>query len=400
MLQHYRLIGSFCPWRPCRGWQPWRRLPWGGGGFVPLFFVVFLTLVMRADMAIADDARMQQAAPWEHWQARLHRTHPMVGRIWSRKAGGFVSRAALLEALRQPGFTLLGEVHDNLDHHRLQAWLIAQMVRQGRRPAIVWEQIARDQQGQLAAYLARPDADARGLGKALQWQKSGWPRWSLYQPIAKVALRQGLAMFAGDVAKTRLRQVGRRGLAALSAERRRALGLDVALAPRLRSALVDELVASHCHLLPREAMAPLVAVQRLRDAILADSLLQAATKAGRSTSAGDVVLITGNGHVRTDRAVPWYLRHRRPGARVVSVMLLEVWPELQSLADLSSVAGVAGDGLPAADFVWFTPAEARADQCAQLKKYFRRKKKKPAKRQGAAPKGKPAEKAAAGKDPS
>ena len=48
-----------------------------------------------------------------------------------------------------------------------------------------------------------------------------------------------------------------------------------------------------------------------RDAMMADRL---ATVAGRAGG----VLIAGNGHVRTDRGVPWYLARIRPTARTVS----------------------------------------------------------------------------------
>ena len=42
-------------------------------------------------------------------------------------------------------FVLLGEKHDNPDHHRLQAWMIDALVARGRRPAIAMEMLDAEQ---------------------------------------------------------------------------------------------------------------------------------------------------------------------------------------------------------------------------------------------------------------
>jgi uncharacterized iron-regulated protein len=80
--------------------------------------------------------------------------------------------------------------------------------------------------------------------------------------------------------------------------------------------------------------------------MMADRL---ATVAGRAGG----VLIAGNGHVRKDRGVPWYLAQLRPAARIVSIGLIEVEDDLDD----------AGDDLPY-DYVWFTPRVDDADPCA------------------------------------
>ncbi|MGH6914009.1 MAG: ChaN family lipoprotein, partial [Geminicoccales bacterium] len=78
-------------------------------------------------------------------------------------------------------------------------------------------------------------------------------------------------------------------------------------------------------------------VQRARDAMMADRLAATSGKAGG-------VLIAGNGHVRKDRGVPWYLARLRPDARSVSIGLLEVQDDvLEPPPDLPY------------DYVWFTP---------------------------------------------
>jgi uncharacterized iron-regulated protein len=63
--------------------------------------------------------------------------------------------------------------------------------------------------------------------------------------------------------------------------------------------------------IPMERM---VLSQRRRDASLAASL---------DYGTADLrILLAGNGHVRKDYGVPWYIRYRHPDARIVSVGLM------------------------------------------------------------------------------
>jgi uncharacterized iron-regulated protein len=288
------------------------------------------------------------AEPPGGWQSRLAADHPLVGRIWSAAAQDYVDTNVLRQSLSGARYVLLGETHDNPDHHRLQAWAIQAMVDAGRRPAVVWEMLTADQAPALAAYLARPDDGAAGLGAAVGWPASGWPDWSIYQPIAAVALAAGLPMAAGNVGEGLKRAVLRDGLAALPVERRAALGL-IDWREEHRQALLDDLYESHCALMPRTQLAPLVAVQRLRDAVLADALLRA--------DAGDgAALIAGAGHVRRDRGVPWYLAAR--GHRDVIVLTM------REVRDGRVDPATYADG---ADVVWFTPRSDDRDHCAELR---------------------------------
>jgi len=88
-------------------------------------------------------------------------------------------------------------------------------------------------------------------------------------------------------------------------------------------------------------------VQRARDAMMADRLATVGRRVGG-------VLIAGNGQVRTDRGVPWYLARIRPHARIVSVGLLEVLDEIDS----------PPPALPF-DYVWFTPRAGDEQPCAE-----------------------------------
>ena len=315
-----------------------------------------LALLAALALTLAPAALAQEAAPWRDWQTSAHAGDALAGKIWSVREKRFVAPAALTDALAKADFVLIGEVHDNPDHHRLQAWLIDEIAKD-RKPAIVMEMISLDQEPALQAYMASPGSDAAGLGAALDWGESGWPDWPNYQPIAEAVFRAGLALLPGDPSRTTIRSVSSGGFDSLAPGERTRLALDGPLPGKLAAALDEDIRESHCDLLPEAALGPMAQVQRFRDAALAGALAEAGGEGG-------AILITGNGHVRTDRGVPWYLARRAPETSMSSVMLLELDEGENSVAGLT-VAGP--DGEPAADYFWFTPRAEREDQCEKLR---------------------------------
>jgi uncharacterized iron-regulated protein len=110
--------------------------------------------------------------------------------------------------------------------------------------------------------------------------------------------------------------------------------------------------------MPESAVPAMIVAQRYRDAAFADVMLTAAKDHGAA------ILIAGNGHVRTDRAVPWYLRQRAPGKNIIAVMMLEVE---NGQTDPAAYAPRTPDGTPAVDVIIFTPRAERPDPCEGLR---------------------------------
>ena len=300
--------------------------------------------VLAAASALLASACAQGDA-WEHG-AGGH--HPLVGQIYQVSSERFVDQATLLADLARADFVLLGERHDNRDHHRLQAQLTrALQADPSARPRVVaFEMIPSDRQLEVVEHLQTRPNDAAGLGAAVDWPALGWPDWALYQPIAEAALAAGATIVAADLSPAQRDAVFSEGPEVLQASMVRRTGLDRDLPAPLGASLAQELREAHCGQVSEPLVEGMFRVQRARDAMMADRL---ATVAGR----GGGVLIAGNGHVRNDRGVPWYLARLRPTARVLSVGLIEVQDE---------VATVPAD-LPY-DYVWFTPRVDDADPCA------------------------------------
>ena len=286
------------------------------------------------------------ASPTPSWHHSAGAAHPLAGTIYRVADGATVDEAELIAAARAADFVLIGERHDNLDHHRLQAYLVEALQSDaGKRRALAFEMVAADRQLAIVEYLAANPGGAAGLGTAVEWDASGWPAWTLYEPIARAALRNGGQIIAADLDAGQKRAVFDQGPEALRSSFVERTGLDQSFSAPLTADLRDELGDTHCGQAPPDVVAGMSRVQRARDAMMADRLAAASGRAGG-------ILIAGNGHVRTDRGVPWYLARREPGAQVVTIGLLEVEDGVRR----------PPPRLPY-DYVWFTPRVDDHDPC-------------------------------------
>ena len=320
-----------------------------------LLSVIFL--LVSAAAATASTPQEDQASPVGAWQSPLERGHPLAGRLWDAVNAQFIAPEALLPRLRSADYLLLGETHDNADHHRLQGWLIRE-AGQGSAPAVVFEMINEDQSQALERYLASNAPTAEGLGPAIGWENSGWPDWALYQPIAEAALDSGATLMPGSLPRTAIREIGMRGLAeSLSPEELERMALTQDWPDEFTAELYEELGRSHCDLLPAEMLPRMAEVQRMRDAKLADVMAEASAEGHRPT-----ILVAGTGHTGHRRAVPWYLAARQAEGAVLSIAMLEVMPGVDSPSDYER----RGDH----DFLWFTPRAERDDPCEGLAERF------------------------------
>lgn len=279
-------------------------------------------------------------------------------------AGDFVDIRRLVADLAAHRFVLLGERHDNPDHHRLQARLVRALLAAGRRPAIAFEMLDASQVPALASHLAAAPGDAAGLGAAVGWERAGWPPWSQYRPIAEAALAAGLPLAAANLARDDARAVAQHGLGALAPGQVAELGLASPIPPAVRGAIATEIEEAHCGQAPAERVALMVEAQWARDAHMARRLLEAAA------GADGAVLIAGAGHVRRDRGVPAHLvRLGAAPAAVASLAFLEVRDGADRPAAYAD--RFDGDRLPL-DYAWFTPRVDDVDPCQKFRRPLER----------------------------
>lgn len=268
------------------------------------------------------------------WQSPEGLQHPELGQIVELRTGTLLTPVQLLVRLAAAPKVLVGERHDNPDHHALQLWLLRALAVQRPQGSLLLEMLTPDQQAkvdQVRTAIAAGQAPSDILS-ALAWQP-GWA-WSLYGPLLQHALRQPYPLLAANLERREIMQIYTQ-VPPLQGQ--------ASAAQPVREALLVQIRQSHCNLLPESQLPAMLAVQQQRDRRMAEALLAAPEPS---------LLFAGAFHVRRDLGVPLHLRdlHTEAGAQVLI------------LAEVGSMFSAES-----ADYLWYTPAQPEQDHCAKLR---------------------------------
>jgi uncharacterized iron-regulated protein len=205
--------------------------------------------------------------------------------------------AALMQAMQGHRVVLLGEMHDNAAQHTLRVAALRQLVVKGARPAIAFEQFDRERQPDIDRARRERPGDANYL-IAQAKGRNEW-QWQFYRPFVALALEYDLPIIAANLSRDKAMHVAIDGWPAVfDARMRDELKLE-SLPADFRRKHEDTIAAGHCNLLRAEQRPALARGQIARDIIMARVM-------GPYVDRG-VVLLAGNGHVRRDIGVPFWL---------------------------------------------------------------------------------------------
>ncbi|MBI6619789.1 ChaN family lipoprotein [Pseudomonas corrugata] len=256
---------------------------------------------------------------------------PLGGRIRDLHTGQSVTPQTLVERLADAQRVVVGEQHDNRDHHALQRWLLQALVDRRAQGSVLLEMLTPQQQPRVDAVRQLP-ALPIDLPTALDWSP-GWD-WSLYGPVVEFALRQSYPVLAANLDSAQIQRIYRQAPAMEGAHANSDLVRDV---------LLKQIRESHCGLLPESQMPAMLAVQQQRDRRMAERLLQAPAPA---------LLLAGAWHGRKDVGVPLHALDLGANNMPIVLMLAEEGANVTSAM---------------ADYVWYTPAMPPQDYCAQMR---------------------------------
>lgn len=257
------------------------------------------------------------------------------------------------DQLRGDAIVLLGEMHDNAEHHRHRLQVLRRALAAGWRPALVMEQFDRQRQADIDRARREKPRDAQHVIN-LAAQSGGASRgnwnWDFYRPFVELALEYDVPLIAANFSTAEANKVVREGYAAVfDTDSMKALGLGAPIPPELQSAQEREIDIGHCNALPPSTLPAMARGQLARDAVMASIL-------GEHASQG-VVLIAGNGHVRRDMGVPRWLGAAQR-ARMLTVGYVE--------------PGTASALVASFDAVVRTAEVERPDPCIEFKKRLKR----------------------------
>ena len=257
----------------------------------------------------------------------------------------FEARALAQEMARRQ-VVLLGEVHDNAAQHAARAAALRELLAGGARPAIAFEQFDRERQADIDRARRETPPAGRPLAEHVIERARparGWD-WNLYRPFVELALQYDLPIVAANLSRADAMRVATGSFDAVFDEATRARFALDALPPALLAAHEKAVDDGHCNRMPADALPSMARAQIARDLAMAEAI--------RPHFARGVVLLAGNGHVRTDIGVPYFLSEAER-ARAIAIGLLEV-------------DKAEGDWTRRFDVVFVTPAQRRDDPCASI----------------------------------
>ncbi|MBP5958969.1 ChaN family lipoprotein [Pseudomonas anatoliensis] len=259
---------------------------------------------------------------------------PIGGQIRDLHSGQVLTAQQLLTRLAEPDRVIVGEQHDNADHHAAQLWLLQSLGELRPQGSLLLEMLTPDQQAKVTA-VRQSASSPSDLPGALAWQE-GWD-WNLYGPIVRFALAQPYPLLAANLDNGEIRAFYR-SPPVLSGERSNA--------EAVKATLLGQIGDSHCGLLPDSQMPAMLAVQQQRDRRMAERLLSAPTPS---------LLLAGGWHARKDVGVPLHVVDVGESRAPTVLMLAEQGDEVTEAM---------------ADYVWYTPATPKRDYCEEMRKQF------------------------------
>jgi uncharacterized iron-regulated protein len=279
----------------------------------------------------------------------------LAGKIYDSTNGVFLSDDQYLQSIKATDFLLLGEIHDNPTHHQLQAEAIKKLQLAGQHVKVYFEHLNTSQNEKINQFNQKLISIDR-LAAELDWDKSGWPEFKIFQPLFEQALKHNVEISAALFPKDKIKSLYREGMKAVIDQATLDAKNLEELPASSKDALLEDIVASHCGMVTKEKGEPMVKVQMGKDAFMAMQLTAGEDK--------KIVFVAGNGHIRKDYGVPLYLKKLSPNKKVVSVAMVEVTDEKESLQNYLSANS--------ADILIFTTPWPRKDPCEEMRKFMKK----------------------------
>lgn len=263
---------------------------------------------------------------------------------WSIPGGGPIAAQEILARAAAARVVLLGESHDDMDHHRWELQTVAALA--ALRPKIVlgFEMFPRRVQGALERWVAGKLSEEQFL------QASDWSRvWNfdaaLYLPLFHFARLNGIPMLALNVERELVRAVGAKGFDAMPLEKREGVSTPAAASEGYLKHLFDAYVQHPEKKEPAPSRTDpgfqrFVEAQLVWDRAMAQILVEATLRNPDALAIG----IMGSRHIAHGEGVA----HQIESLGVKSIVSLLPWNASEDCAGFSAGFASAIFGLPAA----------------------------------------------------
>ncbi len=280
------------------------------------------------------------------WVANVRSLSPPIGpdEIIRFPEGEKVSLPELLTDIEDARVILIGEAHDQFDHHRVQLTVIRELMQTGKSVVIAMEMFQRPQQPVLDRWSEGILTEAQFL-KDVDWDTTWAMDYGLYRGLLDEARIHHLKVLALNVPRERVRKVAEAGIEGLSPEEAAQLP-KMDLSNRDHRTYINAIYKRHTEG-SAKGFERFYEAQCLWDEGMAETLsdfLRSPEGQGKT-----VVVIAGTGHVVFYFGIPKRFYRRTP-LPLKTIVLKEWEKDLAEDQDLTFVSPTR----PVADYLWVT----------------------------------------------
>jgi uncharacterized iron-regulated protein len=283
----------------------------------PFRALVLLGILLLADAAIAAEPIAPET-----------RACGKIGTWFDPATGKTIAPAPLMASLARRAVVLLGEEHDNAEHHRWQLQMLASLHAHNPELIVGFEMFPRRVQPALDAW-ASGRLDAKEFLKQSDWAKVWGFHPDLYLPLFHFARQNRLSMLGLNVDRSVISKIGREGWDAVPAEQRGGVSTPATASDAYLRDLADIWIKSHrkpgadksgkSEAVPDPAPDPasvmedddfkrFVGAQQTWDRAMAEALADALRDARKKRPNALVVGVMGQGHAEYGHGVPHQLK--------------------------------------------------------------------------------------------
>ena len=210
-------------------------------------------------------------------------------RLYDLTNSEILSGPSAVNALKSGRMVLVGEFHNNEDHHLAQLKIIQSLHAAGAKVAVGLEMFRRDSQAELDQWVTGQMDETRFKSIYLDnWNYD----WNLYRPIFEFARAQKIPLVGLNVSKRITAQVAYHGFESLSDEQKGDLeGITCDVTPAYRD-FIQQAYGAHAH--GKMSLERFCEAQLVWDTAMA---LRAADYVRENTGT-ILVILAGSGHAR------------------------------------------------------------------------------------------------------
>ena len=237
---------------------------------------------------------------------------------WAIPGGKRATASEILSRVSRETIVLIGEAHDNAEHHRWELQMLAELHALHPKMAIGFEMFPRRVQGALDRWVAGELTEEAFL-KESDWQEVWGADTPQYLPLFHFARMNRIPMIALNVEREFVRSVGEKGFAAVPAEKREGVSQPAppseAYVARLFRAYSEHPERGKAPSRDDPAFRRFVEAQQVWDRAMAEALVDAATRLQGALVTG----VMGASHISYGYGVPHQLQSL--GAKHVASLL-------------------------------------------------------------------------------